>query len=71
MAFAKRTKAPVSAKTVRSSTIETAPAPVAPSFESIARRAYELWREAGGAHGDDQAHWFQAERELRARTALR
>ncbi len=71
MAIAKRTKAPVvSAKPDSSSKTVTAPAAIAPSAESVAVRAYEIWRESGSAHGNDQAHWFQAERELRTR-ALR
>ncbi len=32
--------------------------------EQIARRAYELWLERGGNHGDDQGDWHRAEREL-------
>ena len=34
------------------------------SAEQIARRAYELWLERGGNHGDDQGDWHRAEREL-------
>lgn len=30
----------------------------------IARRAYELYRQRGGCHGEDQADWFEAEREI-------
>jgi hypothetical protein len=29
----------------------------------IARRAYEIWLNEGGAHGSDLDHWLQAERE--------
>ena len=32
----------------------------------IAARAYQLWEASGRHHGDDRAHWFQAERELRS-----
>jgi hypothetical protein len=39
-------------------------------FDSIAACAYELWRASGCAHGNDKAHWFQAERQLGARTTL-
>ena len=36
-----------------------------PSHEEIARRAYQLWEERGGAHGSDQEDWHRAEHELR------
>jgi Protein of unknown function (DUF2934) len=35
------------------------------SHESIARRAHCLWEEAGRPHGQETAHWLQAEHELR------
>jgi hypothetical protein len=35
--------------------------------EKIAIRAYELWQEAGCVHGNDEAHWLQAEREILGR----
>jgi HSP20 family molecular chaperone IbpA len=33
-------------------------------FDSITRRAYELFESRGGSHGSDQDDWFQAESEL-------
>jgi hypothetical protein len=39
----------------------------APKAADVAKRAYELWLASGRAHGRDQEHWFQAERELRGR----
>jgi hypothetical protein len=33
-------------------------------LERIRDRAYALWQKAGGGHGDDQAHWHQASREI-------
>jgi len=27
-------------------------------------RAYHIWLENGGGHGDHERHWLQAEREL-------
>ena len=39
-----------------------------PSTEEIARRAYEIFLERGGAHGSDSDDWLQAELELRAKT---
>jgi hypothetical protein len=35
----------------------------------VAARAYELWQQSGCAHGKDQEHWFQAERELSRKPA--
>jgi hypothetical protein len=32
--------------------------------EQITIRAYELWQQAGCPHGNDKAHWLQAEREI-------
>jgi hypothetical protein len=34
--------------------------------ESIASRAFELFLERGGAHGNDVDDWLRAERELKA-----
>jgi hypothetical protein len=31
----------------------------------VARRAYELYEQRGGAHGHDVDDWLHAERELR------
>ena len=39
-----------------------APAPLDPAM--VAVRAYELFLESGGVHGDDVEHWLRAEREL-------
>ena len=35
--------------------------------ESVRKRAFELFRERGGSHGNDQEDWFRAETELRGR----
>jgi hypothetical protein len=35
-----------------------------PSPERIARRAYERFQTRGGAHGQDQDDWLEAERDL-------
>lgn len=32
--------------------------------DRIAERAYELYLERGGSHGQDMDDWFRAEREL-------
>lgn len=37
----------------------------------IARRAYELYLERGGSHGQDWDDWLTAEREVRGREPTR
>lgn len=32
----------------------------------IAQRAHQLYEERGGCHGEDQADWFEAERQILA-----
>ena len=41
----------------------------APSMEQISRAAYVLYRERGGAHGQDVQDWVRAERALRRELA--
>jgi hypothetical protein len=36
----------------------------APTPEEIELRAYEIYIERGGAHGQDEEDWLQAESEL-------
>jgi hypothetical protein len=36
-----------------------------PSQEAIGTRAYEIWMSRGQEQGQGQAHWFEAERQLR------
>ena len=38
--------------------------PAAPIREEIELRAYQIYVERGGAHGQDVEDWLQAEREL-------
>ena len=38
--------------------------PSAPMREEIELRAYQIYIERGGAHGQDVGDWLQAEREL-------
>lgn len=66
MAINKRAKTPAKTKTAETQTTG-ATARSARSLDAIAMRAYEIWRESGCTHGSDQAHWFRAEQELRAR----
>ena len=70
MAINPRTEASAKSKADSSKTT-AASAANAPSRDSVAMRAYQIWRESGGVHGNDKAHWFRAEQELRARTTLR
>lgn len=39
-----------------------------PSHKEIASRAYQLWKERGGAHGPPEEDWHRAQRELRVRS---
>jgi hypothetical protein len=39
------------------------------THEQIARRAHEMWVQQGCRHGEDQLHWFEAERQLKAELA--
>jgi hypothetical protein len=68
MAITKRSKAPANSNVGSSKNPAVLPPVAAPSVETIAIRAYQIWRENGCAHGDDQANWFRAEQELRAGT---
>lgn len=42
--------------------------PPVPTHEEIQLRAYEIYVERGGIHGQDVEDWLQAERELRQST---
>jgi hypothetical protein len=35
-----------------------------PRFEDVSRRAYEIWENQGRPDGNEQEHWYVAEREL-------
>ena len=35
-------------------------------YARIAQRAHELYEQRGGCHGEDQADWFEAERQILA-----
>jgi len=48
---------PSSYRTADSANLEASP-------ETISRRAYELWEEAGKPEGTDLQHWLQAEKEM-------
>lgn len=43
----------------------------APDHEAIAQRAYELYCAWGLEDGNDLAHWFEAERQLKDEQASR
>lgn len=36
----------------------------APRHEEVARRAYTIWERNGRPEGNEQEHWYLAEREL-------
>jgi hypothetical protein len=48
---------------------KSAPPRIKPTNVPIAsdQRAYELWEACGCPHGEDTAHWLQAERDVQAR----
>lgn len=35
------------------------------TYEAIAKRAFEIWKEEGEIEGKEQDHWLRAEAELR------
>ena len=41
------------------------PQKAVPSQEAIGTRAYEIWMSRGQEQGQGQAHWFEAEQQLR------
>ena len=47
----------------QSATQASAPKKSPPTYDQIARRAYEIWTSGKGGSQDD--NWFRAERELR------
>jgi hypothetical protein len=51
------------ARTTSARSAERAP----PTWESVSRRAFEIWQEAGQPNGHDLEHWLQAETELRGK----
>lgn len=46
--------------------MEAQPKPAAPTPEQIQKRAYEIFRNRGGALGDEWRDWFLAEIQLKA-----
>ena len=46
-------------------TEKAAPGKAVPSCEAIGIKAYEIWMSRGQEQGHGQAHWFEAERQLR------
>ena len=38
------------------------------SYAEIAKRAFEIWEQAGRPDGCDMEHWLKAERELHGRS---
>jgi hypothetical protein len=62
----KKTIAPRRVRTT-ASTIEILDEKTLPSYEAVARRAYELFQNRGMSHGRDVEDWLAAERELMPR----
>jgi hypothetical protein len=59
--------APKKKRTSKAAPAVASPASRVVAQQEIAARASQIWMTSGRRHGDDRAHWFQAERELRAR----
>ena len=57
-------KSPAKRTTKLRETAEDVQAITAPSHADIATRAYELFLQRGGYHGQDFEDWLTAEREL-------
>jgi hypothetical protein len=49
--------------------LSTRPDTIAVEEAGIAARAYELWQQRGCPIGSPEVDWFQAEDELKTRTA--
>jgi hypothetical protein len=67
---AMKTSARKTTKATRTSApraIKASATPAIPSRDEIAKRAYELFLERGGAHGSDAEDWIRAEAELNNR----
>lgn len=73
MATVQRTQPPATSKKnggkAAPAPATASPAASVPGRDPVAERAYEIWVESGRPQGKDQDHWFQAERELKARSA--
>ena len=54
----------VSSSTTKSSTRTTGSTTKGPDFDTIQRRAFEIYLARGGNNGNDIEDWLQAEREL-------
>jgi hypothetical protein len=50
-------------------TMPQAGAGTQPSYEQIAKRAYEKWCKRGKPQGGDRQDWFEAEAELKKEMA--
>ncbi|HAI10953.1 MAG TPA: hypothetical protein DCM28_04570 [Phycisphaerales bacterium] len=45
-------------------TVAPSAAPVAPTFDEVAARAYDIWVRKGRPYGQDHENWKEAEAEL-------
>jgi len=60
----RQTPIPKAVKPIKATDTPASKGTAAPTFDEIAKRAYELY--ASGVPGSESDHWFQAERDLRA-----
>jgi hypothetical protein len=61
--------APQTAKVTEKKEAVATPVDKGHMFELICQRAYDLYEQRGGAHGNDIDDWLQAEAEVRASIA--
>ncbi len=64
-----KTTSPNGSQTATAVTASAQPINITDLQEQIRRRAYELYEQRGRQHGFDAEDWFQAESEMRSRTA--
>jgi len=60
----KSSKATPTVRKTRATAMDQSPAP--PTYDDVARRAYELFVARGGTHGRDWDDWLAAERQLQS-----
>ena len=59
-----KTSAPKAVKAGTGKTKTSGAAQMAPTYEEIAKRSYEIYLERGGEHGHAEEDWARAEAEL-------
>ena len=61
----KSSKATATVRKTRATAMDAADqSPARPTYDDVAKRAYELFVARGGTHGQDWDDWLSAERQL-------